>query len=282
MENGAHFSGEGHLIEGQIEGDINKTITPVAVDASGHLIVSATVTPPALQNVNLTQISGTALTEGQKTMAGSLPVVIASDQSALPVSGTVTVSNPGLTDTQLRATPVPVTVTSTTITGNVSVIGTKTNNNAAPTTQLGVMPALANAAPPSWTEGNQVLLSSNLSGALRVTQAPSTSGGVLTNVQQVLTTSALVKGSAGQKYGYLIYNPNSNAVWVFWYNQTTAPTAGSTTNLIAQMGIPSLSGANVSHSNGVAFSTGIYVAVSSSANSSVAPVIGLSITTLYV
>jgi hypothetical protein len=38
---------------------------------------------------------------GQKAMAGSAPVVIASDQSAVPVSGP-------LTDTQLRATAVPV------------------------------------------------------------------------------------------------------------------------------------------------------------------------------
>lgn len=38
---------------------------------------------------------------GQKTMAASLPVVVASDQSAVPVSGP-------LTDVQLRATPVPV------------------------------------------------------------------------------------------------------------------------------------------------------------------------------
>lgn len=51
---------------------------------------------------------------GQKTMAASLPVVVASDQSAVPISGTVT-ANTGLsqplTDAQLRATPVPVSNT---------------------------------------------------------------------------------------------------------------------------------------------------------------------------
>jgi hypothetical protein len=40
-------------------------------------------------------------------MASSLPVVVASDQSAIPVSGTVTASGP-LTDTQLRASRVPI------------------------------------------------------------------------------------------------------------------------------------------------------------------------------
>ncbi len=43
--------------------------------------------------------------QGQKTMANSSPVVIASDQSAVPVSGP-------LTDAQLRATPVPVSISS--------------------------------------------------------------------------------------------------------------------------------------------------------------------------
>lgn len=48
-------------------------------------------------------------TLGQKTMANSASVTIASDQSAIPISGSVTTG--GLTDTQLRATPVPVTGT---------------------------------------------------------------------------------------------------------------------------------------------------------------------------
>jgi len=48
-----------------------------------------------------------------------------------PVSGTVTVANPGLTDTQLRASPVPVSTTVTgattsTVTQVTSVIGNQT------------------------------------------------------------------------------------------------------------------------------------------------------------
>jgi hypothetical protein len=52
--------------------------------------------------------------------------------------------------------------------GNVKVLGTLTNNNAAPAIELGVLPALANAASPTWTEGNQVLESVDLSGNQRV------------------------------------------------------------------------------------------------------------------
>lgn len=56
--------------------------------------------------------------------------------------------------------------------------GSLTNNNAAPAaaSQLGVLPAVANAAAPSWTEGNQVLLSTDLTGALRVTGSLSVGG----------------------------------------------------------------------------------------------------------
>jgi hypothetical protein len=50
--------------------------------------------------------------------------------------------------------------------------GGKTHNNAAPgATNIGVLPALANASAPTFTEGDQVLLSVDLSGNLR------TSGG---------------------------------------------------------------------------------------------------------
>lgn len=53
---------------------------------------------PATQNVNLTQVGGSAVALGQTTMSASIPVAIASDQSAIPV-----------------------TLTSTTITGTVAV-----------------------------------------------------------------------------------------------------------------------------------------------------------------
>ena len=55
-------------------------------------------------------------------MAASIPVVIANNQSAVPVSGTVATG--GLTDAELRATPVPV---SGTVTANA---GTNLNTSA--------------------------------------------------------------------------------------------------------------------------------------------------------
>ena len=53
---------------------------------------------------------------------------------------------------------------------NATVVGTLTHNGAAPsTTNVGALTGLANAAAPTYTEGRQVLLSTDLTGALRIT-----------------------------------------------------------------------------------------------------------------
>lgn len=79
-------------------------------------------------------------------------------------------SGGGLTDTELRATPVPVSGTVTaTPTGTQTVAGALTNNNAAPAaTNVGVLGAVANAADPSWTETRLVTMSVDLAGYQRV------------------------------------------------------------------------------------------------------------------
>jgi hypothetical protein len=105
--------------------------------------------------------------------------------------------------------------------------------------------------------------------------------GNYSNVQQALTTSAQVKTVLGNFYGYAIYNPNASAVWVTYYNQTTVPTIGSTTNLIFEVGIPAGSTINVSFDDGIVFSSGLYVAVATSATGSTAPSTGVTITTTY-
>lgn len=64
-------------------------------------------------DVNVTQVGGTAVTLGAKASAASIPVVLASNQASLSVTGP-------LTDTQLRAAPVPI-ISRFTSGGNLSV-----------------------------------------------------------------------------------------------------------------------------------------------------------------
>lgn len=58
-ENGAHFSGQGHLIEAVILGDVNKTVIPVVCDAQGRLIVDLAAGTSTIGNVQIVNtISG--------------------------------------------------------------------------------------------------------------------------------------------------------------------------------------------------------------------------------
>lgn len=56
----------------------------------GYRIPSAAASAAATANVNVQQFGGTSVAIGQAAMAASMPVVIASNQSGVPISGTVT------------------------------------------------------------------------------------------------------------------------------------------------------------------------------------------------
>jgi hypothetical protein len=90
------------LVSGRIPVDGSEVTQPVS-------LASAPLPTGAATETTLAAINTKVPTVGQKTMAASWPVVIASDQSAVSVSGTV--STGGLTDTQLRASAVPVSGT---------------------------------------------------------------------------------------------------------------------------------------------------------------------------
>ncbi len=94
---------------------------PIALEADGSLPVTIVAGGTGGGDVNLTEVGGVAVSLGQKTMAASVPVVLASDETALPVTGP-------LTDTQLRATPVPISGTVTANAGtnlNTSLLATE-------------------------------------------------------------------------------------------------------------------------------------------------------------
>lgn len=87
---------------------------------------------------------------------------------------------------------------------------------------------------------------------------PATTGGlsIHRNIDAGVTaTTQIAKASAGQLYGYFISNNAATARFVKVYNKATAPTEADTPVLTFQL--PAASSANVSHPNGVAFSTGI-------------------------
>lgn len=95
----------------------------------------------------------------------------------------------------------------------------------------------------------------NTIGAVNV--KPATSGGLTTYhlVSAASTNATSIKASAGQVFGWYIYNSNAAARKVAFHNTAGTPTAGS--SVFFSVVIPASSGANVEFTNGIAFSTGI-------------------------
>lgn len=176
------------------------TALPVT-DNAGSLTVDSTQLPAALVGGRLDEnigawLGSTAPTVGSKTSANSVPVVIASDQAAVAVTGTLTavttITNVVHVDDNAGSLTVDGTVAVSSIGGTVTVAGNKTNNNAAPgATNVGTLPGVATAAAPTYVEGNQVALSTDLTGALRV------SGGGVSVTEDVQSTGAESLSMAG-------------------------------------------------------------------------------------
>jgi hypothetical protein len=92
-------------------------------------------------DVNLIGVGGAAIGLGQKLMTASLPVVLASNQSAVPVSGTVTANQGGAWTVTANAGTGTFTVGGTvavsSVGGTVTVAGTVTANAGTGTFQVG-------------------------------------------------------------------------------------------------------------------------------------------------
>lgn len=88
---------------------------------------------------------------------------------------------------------------------------------------------------------------------------PRTSGGLTTYhlVSAASTNATVVKNSAGQLFGWYIYNSNAAARKVTFHNASSTPTAGA--SVFFSLVIPAGSGANVFSEIGIPFSTGIAI-----------------------
>ena len=154
-----------HLLNGAQATVVTAAGALIGGDAANGLDVDVTRLPALVAgtanigDVDVLTVPAPLSTTGGGTEAAALRVTIANDSTGL-----VSVDDNGSSLT------VDGTVTANAGTGNFNVIGTKTNDNAAPgATNVGVLAGIANAAAPTWTEGNLVGLSVNTAGALRVT-----------------------------------------------------------------------------------------------------------------
>jgi hypothetical protein len=120
--------------------------------------------------VSVTQFAGTTLGATAVTNYGSTPAAVAVPAVNAFITNVPTVNQQVIGCTQ-STSPWVVSAAAVGTTQGTSpwiVAGTLTTNTAAPAANnIGVLPAIANANTPSYTEGDQVLLSVNLGGLLR-------------------------------------------------------------------------------------------------------------------
>jgi hypothetical protein len=176
----------GIVVGGNLQNVSASNPVPVSI-VSGELS-TVTVTQATAANLNA-QVQGAAAADSAQV---GNPVLIAGVDAAgnvqelgvadantttpaqvLEVGGAVTTAAPTYTTGTLNPLSLDVAgnlrVITTPASGTTpTIVGTLTNNNAAPAaTEVGVLPALANAVSPSWTEGRQVLESVDLNGGQR-------------------------------------------------------------------------------------------------------------------
>ena len=109
-------------------------------------------------------------------------------------------------------------------------------------------------------------VSTAINGTAAVAAKPATSGG-LTMARVILaasTNSTLVKNAAGQLYSYDIGNSDTVAIFVKFYNTSTAPTCGSGTPQMT-ITVPAGYSTRLSSDIGYAFASGIGLCVTGAA-----------------
>lgn len=260
----------------------------IATDSTGVLSVddngaSLTVDAPVGTPVFTRLSDGSAALIGQKTMAASLPIVIASDQGALTVSshavtnaGTFAVQIDGAALTSLQLLDDSIYADDSAFTVAVSKVGA-----------IGLM--ADETSTDSIDEGDVGIPRMTLDRKIIVTVEPHTAGGWDTFMASsadgstaLTSTAQAIKASAGKFGGYYIYNPNSVACYVLIYNVASGSVTVGTTNPKLCYTIPATSGANLEIVNGVTFDTAMAVsAVMTTAGGTTAPTTALEANFYY-
>jgi len=254
-----------------------------------------TLTPPAAItgfNLEATQTAMSAklpATLAQKTMANSLAVVLASDQSSIPVAATLAAETTKVIGTVNQGTSPWVTSNATTSVVSNGAAATAqrvtiANDSTGILAQVTLVPTVTTVSTvTSLTQMNGTAIAMNTgaraAGVQRVTIAtddlvpvtgtitavtsltnalptgtntignvgiiPRTTGGLTTYhlVSAATTNLVNIKASAGQLFGWYIYNSNAAARKVAFHNSASAPTAGA--SIFFTLVIPPTSGANV-------------------------------------
>lgn len=114
-------------------------------------------------------------------------------------------------------------------------------------------------APGSGTDGDYSTVNVGANGGVWTTDIPATQGGYSTYSNADLGSAGIsVKGSAGQVYGWYLYNRSAAERVVKFYDKATAATVGTDTPKL-RIPLPAGGGSNVEFGKGIPFTLGISV-----------------------
>lgn len=245
----------------------------VAITAGSGTDVATDQVTGTLEHVQLFKLAYSA--DGSRTLvtadANGLLVDLGGNNDVTVTSGTVSLGaaipagTNNIGDVDVLTVPAPLSTTGggteatalrVTIASDSTGVVSIDDNGGAITVDNGGTFAVQAAQSGTWTvqPGN----TANTTPWL-VTQTPGTTGGLTTYhlVSAASQNATNIKASAGQVFGWYIYNNNSSARKVAFHNTAGTPTAGA--SIFFSLVIPGSSGANVAFPNGIAFSTGIAI-----------------------
>lgn len=118
------------------------------------------------------------------------------------------------------------------------------------------------AATSAGTSGDWATMDASAEGALWVTSTPTTTSGCsIFRSIDLDETEEEVKATAGNIYGYYVFNAAASVAYLKFYNATAANVTVGTTTPVATFPVPAGSAANVSFAYPIGFSTAICAAV---------------------
>jgi hypothetical protein len=253
-----------HNIAGIISGTIGGALTnnnaaPVAtllgvLPAIAETAYNTITYTTGNQVLPVTDLHGALNTDEQAVAGVQLGATAVVAFGAAPAAVNVPAVNAsifaGVTPVTATGSSLNVNVTNT-VSGN-PIAGNLTNNNAAPAaSNVGSLVALANAVSPLWTEGNQVLLSTDLHGGQReiggnipeITAAWTSATGVntaltLTPILGYGTVVVTLMGTGTVTPGVVTFEVSDTAAGTNWYviqgSLTVAGNPASTSTLVAE------------------------------------------------
>lgn len=134
-------------------------------------------------------------------------------------------------------------------------------------------------------EGDAGAARMTLDRKVLVNPQPHTAGGLTTFMASgsdgstiLVATAQAAKASAGQLYGYYLYNPEAAVTFVHFYDVAQGSVTVGTTNPLFSLQIPAASAANLMGTMGILFATAITIAATTTAGGNTAPATGVSAT----